>query len=62
MTATHYSIDDQHGTNLCGGIQLEHKARKTAQEYADKLGAPVLLYSDDPGDEGETIEPITDEH
>lgn len=52
-----YSIDDQHGTNICGGIQLEHRAREIAQKYANDLGAPVHLYSSDEGDEGETIEP-----
>lgn len=55
---TYYNIDDQHGNNICGGIQLEHKARECAQRYADDLGAPVLLYSNDQTDgEGELIEP-----
>lgn len=54
-----YSIDDQHGTNICGGLD-EHRARTVAQQYADDLGAPVLLYSDEPGDDGETVEPSHD--
>ncbi len=56
----YYSIDDQNGTNICGGIQLEHQARETAQEYANDLGAPVLLYSSD-GELEEIIEPDTEE-
>jgi len=51
---TQYSIDDQHGTNICGGLP-EARALRVAQEYADELGAPVLLYSDD-GEE-QTVEP-----
>lgn len=53
----YYSIDDEHGTNICGGIQLEHKARETAQEYADDLNAPVRIYSNEPGDEGAIVHP-----
>lgn len=49
-----YSIDDQHGTNICGGLE-ERIALRVAQEYANDLGAPVLLYSDD-GDE-QTVQP-----
>lgn len=49
-----YSIDDQHGTNICGGLDAR-RALRVAQEYADDLGAPVLLYSDD-GEE-QTVEP-----
>lgn len=56
MSIDHYSIDDQHGTNICGGLS-EAQARRTAQQYADDLGAPVLLYSSD-GDE-ETVHPRT---
>lgn len=51
-----YSIDDQHGTNICGGLE-ESRAQSVAQRYADELGAPVLLYSDD-GDE-QLVEPST---
>jgi hypothetical protein len=53
---THYAIDDQHGTNSCGGLS-EAQARRVAQECADTQNAPVLLYSSD-GDE-ETIQPQT---
>lgn len=58
----YYSIDDSNGTNICGGIQLEHEARQTAQEYANDLGEPVLLYSSLEGDEGELIEPEEEDH
>lgn len=57
MRDVHYSIDDQHGTNICGGIELEHKARETAQRYANDLKEPVRLYSNEPGDAGETVYP-----
>lgn len=53
---TSYSIDDQHGTNICGGLE-ERRAQRVAQEYADELGAPVLLYGDD--GEGQTVEPMS---
>jgi hypothetical protein len=41
---THYSIDDQHGTNICGGLDAR-RAQQVAQTEANRLGAPVLLYS-----------------
>ena len=56
---THYSIDDQHGTNICGGIRLEHKAREIAQGYANESGKSVLLYSSD-GELEETVEPVSE--
>lgn len=52
----YYSIDDQHGTNICSGLP-EIRARAVAQEYANDLKAPVWLYSSDPADDGEIIEP-----
>lgn len=60
MTMTRsYRVDDQHGTNLCGGIGRHgidcDKARRIAQRWANDLRAPVLLYVD--GDDGEVIEP-----
>lgn len=54
---TQYAIDDQHGTNICGGLD-ERRALDTAQEYADELGAPVLLYGDDGSEQ--TVPPSDD--
>ena len=53
---TYYSIDDQHGTNICSGLS-EAQARRVAQEHADEQGAPVLLYSSEGAEE--TIQPRT---
>lgn len=38
---TTYSIDDQHGTNICGGIQIRRKALEAAQHSANMLVAEV---------------------
>ncbi len=51
-----YSIDDQHGTNICGGLS-EHNARRVAQDYANRLGAPVLLYVDGTDEHNEVVRP-----
>jgi hypothetical protein len=51
----YYSIDDQYGDNLCGGIAPE-RISTVAQQYANDLGALVHVYSSD-GSEEYDVEP-----
>lgn len=54
-----YSIDDEHGTNICGGLSERDYAR-VAQECANDLGRPVYAYVAGPGEadaECEEFEP-----
>ena len=48
-----YYIDDQHGTNLCGGLS-EESVYSVALGHANTLGAPVYYY--DPASEIEATE------
>lgn len=59
MSNTYYSIDSADGTNICSGLRDEHLARLRAERCADEAGEPMRLYSNDPDDEGEVIEPAT---
>lgn len=56
MTNTKYSIDDQHGTNICGGLS-EHNAHAVAKRHANSMRETVYLYVDGSNDEPEAVEP-----
>lgn len=57
-----YSIDDQHGNELCAGIRNIGEAQEIAQRNANRLGASVWIYGDDLGgdDDGVEIAPDTE--
>jgi hypothetical protein len=48
-----YSVDDGHGTNICGGCSYEG-ALRIAQEHADRTGLACLVYA---GHYEEVVEP-----
>jgi hypothetical protein len=51
-----YALDDQHGTQFCGGLTLA-AARSLARRLADERNEPVSLYGDGDGDTAVTVYP-----
>lgn len=51
-----YALDDQHGTQFCGGLTLA-AARRLARRLADERNEPVSLYGDGDGDAAVTVYP-----
>jgi hypothetical protein len=55
MTMTYYTIDDQHGTEICTGMD-ESTAYRRAQELADQKRESVYLRCSDDGEYDAPIE------
>ena len=52
-----YSIDTMNGNEICSGIQDLGQAQEVAQRRANERNESVVIFGDDLGDEGVTVEP-----